>query len=87
MRETLLEFLEDYNSTTTTPMNLVMFDDAMGHICRIARILRQSPGNALLLGMGGSGNLKMFAKKYVINIFITNSLIFMKVFFRLTKQY
>lgn len=56
MEKVLMDFLEDYNNSTTMPMSLVLFEDAMSHICRITRILRQSPGNALLLGMGGSGN-------------------------------
>lgn len=55
MEKTLLDFLSEYNAASTMPMNLVLFEDAMGHVCRITRILRQSPGNALILGMGGSG--------------------------------
>uniref|UniRef100_A0ABD2WRH4 Dynein heavy chain 1, axonemal n=1 Tax=Trichogramma kaykai TaxID=54128 RepID=A0ABD2WRH4_9HYME len=55
MERVLMEMLENYNSQTTVPMNLVLFQDAMNHVCRITRVLRQSPGNALLLGMGGSG--------------------------------
>jgi dynein heavy chain len=36
-------------------MNLVFFDDAIGHILRIARVLRQARGSLMLIGMGGSG--------------------------------
>ncbi|XP_054832932.1 dynein axonemal heavy chain 1 [Eublepharis macularius] len=49
------EYMEEYNQINTTKMKLVLFMDAMEHICRITRILRQALGNALLLGVGGSG--------------------------------
>uniref|UniRef100_A0A6I8PKH9 Dynein axonemal heavy chain 1 n=1 Tax=Ornithorhynchus anatinus TaxID=9258 RepID=A0A6I8PKH9_ORNAN len=49
------DYMEDYNEVHTTKLKLVLFIDAMSHICRISRILRQSLGNALLLGVGGSG--------------------------------
>jgi dynein heavy chain len=48
-------FLEDYNAGTKHPMKLIMFLDACDHVSRICRILRQPQGNALLLGVGGSG--------------------------------
>lgn len=49
------EYMDDYNQISTTKMKLVLFMDAIQHVCRIARILRQPLGNALLLGLGGSG--------------------------------
>jgi dynein heavy chain, axonemal len=36
-------------------LDLVMFSDAVQHVCRIARVIRKPNGHALLLGVGGSG--------------------------------
>lgn len=49
------EYLCDYNAESKSPMRLVMFLDAVEHVSRISRIIRQPLGNALLLGVGGSG--------------------------------
>jgi len=51
----LTEALEDYNMSNPTQMRLVFFRDAVEHVARIARILRQPRGNAMLVGVGGSG--------------------------------
>ncbi|CCI45148.1 unnamed protein product [Albugo candida] len=51
----LQETLLDYNTDSMTPMYLVMFKNAIEHVSRISRIIRQPCGNALLLGVGGSG--------------------------------
>ena len=47
--------LEDYNISNPTQMRLVFFRDAVEHVARVARILRQPRGNAMLVGVGGSG--------------------------------
>lgn len=49
------EYLDDYNSMSKSPMKLILFLDACDHVARICRVLRQPQGNALLLGVGGSG--------------------------------
>ena len=51
----VIEYLEEYNGAVKTQMKLVMFLDACDHVSRITRVIRQPLGNALLLGVGGSG--------------------------------
>ncbi|XP_037871312.1 dynein axonemal heavy chain 1 isoform X2 [Bombyx mori] len=55
LNEILAHYLREYNASTTAPLELVLFEDAVAHLCRLSRIMRQPMANALLLGMGGSG--------------------------------
>lgn len=48
--------LEAYNlQYPSKQMNLVIFDDALKHLLRLTRIVNSPSGNALLVGVGGSG--------------------------------
>ena len=49
------EYLDDYNNMFPSPMSLVLFMNAIEHCSRIARVISQPMGNALLVGVGGSG--------------------------------
>jgi dynein heavy chain len=53
--KTLHGGLEEYNMSNSSKMNLVLFDDALEHTLRIARVLKQPRGHIMLIGVGGSG--------------------------------
>jgi dynein heavy chain, axonemal len=54
LKKMLDDKLAEYNESNTV-MNLVLFQQAMEHVCRIARIIDLPRGNAMLVGVGGSG--------------------------------
>lgn len=62
------------------PMNLVFFEDCIMHLAKIARILRQERGNAMLVGVGGSGRSSMAKLGASINRMMTYSI-------EITKNY
>ena len=54
LQKRLGEALNEYNDVNAT-MDLVLFEDALKHVCKIARIIAADAGHALLVGVGGSG--------------------------------
>jgi dynein heavy chain len=56
LRQVMNDYLKDYNETSYSgKMELVLFMNAIEHVARISRVLAQPSGNALLVGVGGSG--------------------------------
>lgn len=55
LTEKMNYYLEEHNLISRSPMNLVMFKFAIEHVSRVSRVLQQDNGNAMLVGIGGSG--------------------------------
>lgn len=53
LRKYIEQQMEEYNASPgVIRMDLVLFKDAIDHICRIVRVISQPRGNMLLVGIG-----------------------------------
>ena len=66
LKKVVEDKLTEYNETFAA-MNLVLFDDAINHVCRICRITDNPCGHALLVGVGGSGKQSLAKLSTFIN--------------------
>ena len=55
LMKTITNYLEEFNLSSSIKINLVFFEDAILHLLKIMRALRQTRGNIMLIGVGGSG--------------------------------
>jgi len=72
------EFMQRYNDEHKVgKLELVLFDYALEHMCRISRIITQDRSSALLVGVGGSGKQSLcrlasfIAGNFIFQITIT----------------
>jgi dynein heavy chain len=55
VKTVMTDYLEDFNMNSSKEMKLVFFTDAIHHVTRIVRMITTERGNALLVGVGGTG--------------------------------
>merc|ERR1711970_588179 len=66
LKKALESKLAEYNESFAA-MDLVLFEAAICHVCRICRIIDNPCGNALLVGVGGSGKQSLARLSCFIN--------------------
>jgi dynein heavy chain len=66
LRKVVDSKLVDYNESNAM-MDLVLFEQAAEHIARISRIISNPSGNAMLIGVGGSGKQSLSRLAAFIN--------------------
>jgi len=66
LKKVVEDKLTEHNEANAA-MNLVLFDDALSHVSRICRITDNPCGNALLVGVGGSGKQSLARLASFIN--------------------
>lgn len=59
LRLLLHEKLRNYNEAGHAAMDLVLFDGALEHVCRLARVLSRPRGHALVVGARGAGKASL----------------------------
>ena len=74
LSKTLVAALDEYNETNAA-MDLVLFTDAMKHVCRIVRIVQNEGGHALLVGVGGSGKQSLSRLAAFICVFTVKQIV------------
>ena len=79
LADRLAEALREYNDTNAV-MDLVLFEDAMKHVCRITRIVSNDAGHALLVGVGGSGKQSLSKLASFICSFTTTSIMISRTY-------
>ena len=54
-QEVVQNSIDEYNQVNKAPLSLVIFRYVLEHLSKICRVLKSPGGNALLVGVGGSG--------------------------------
>lgn len=80
IRKRAYDKLEAYNEKNySKKMNIVLFNDALDHLLRITRIVGAPAGNAMLVGVGGSGKQSLtklaafIEQQYFFQVALTKS--------------